>query len=45
MIYIILTKLLWLYKTKKVWDLGGKRGHARGIPIAMVDYLTAGLAG
>ena len=30
---------------KKVWDLGGKRGHARGIPIAMVDYLTAGLAG
>ena len=30
---------------QKVWDVGGARGHARGIPIAIIDYLTAGLAG
>jgi hypothetical protein len=28
-----------------VWDEGGKRGFERGIPIAIVDYLSAGLAG
>jgi hypothetical protein len=28
-----------------VWSEGGKRGTARGIPIAIVDMLSAGLAG
>ena len=30
---------------QSVWDEGGKRGLERGIPIAIVDYLSAGLAG
>ncbi len=30
---------------EEVWEEGGERGHRRGIPIAMVDYLSAGLAG
>ena len=29
----------------EVWSEGGKKGRARGIPIAIVDYFTAGLAG
>ena len=28
-----------------VWKKGGARGHARGIPIAIIDYLTMSLAG
>jgi hypothetical protein len=28
-----------------VWKEGGRRGTLRGIPIAVVDYLSAGLAG
>ena len=30
---------------EEVWEEGGERGHKRGIPIAVVDYLSAGLAG
>lgn len=30
---------------KSVWDAGSQRGIKRGIPIAIVDYLTAGMAG
>jgi hypothetical protein len=30
---------------QSVWDEGGKRGLERGLPIAVVDYLSAGLAG
>jgi hypothetical protein len=29
----------------EVWSEGGERGLKRGIPIAVVDYLSAGLAG
>ena len=30
---------------ESVWSEGGERGVKRGIPIAIVDYLSAGLAG
>lgn len=30
---------------EKVWEIGGERGRKRGIPIGVVDYLSAGLAG
>lgn len=30
---------------EEVWSEGGERGLKRGIPIAVVDYLSAGLAG
>lgn len=32
-------------KDQEVWDLGKERGLKRGIPIAIVDLLTASLAG
>ena len=30
---------------KEIWDEGGERGLKRGIPIGVIDYLSAGLAG
>ena len=32
-------------QNKDVWDKGRKKGLERGVPIAVVDYLSAGLAG
>lgn len=33
------------FQDERVWKFGRKRGAQRGIPIAIVDFLSAGLAG
>jgi hypothetical protein len=30
---------------EEVWKEGSERGHKRGVPIAVMDYVTAGIAG
>lgn len=32
-------------KDEEVWKEGSKKGHERGVPIAVMNYVTAGLAG